>query len=147
MTDKTDAPMPDECRPPEGTPDGTVCVLTYGKTQKKIKWRTRYGDKRWVSLVSGITNSPGVMGAAGWRFHSIAEIDTLRASLAAATAREGRLREAALDALAHLVAAHSLLKSGGKKAAPSDRMFEQMLIDYQNSIDRIRAALKDPHHD
>ena len=52
-----------------------------------------------------------------------------------------KLREAALDALAGLVAAHSLLKRGGKKAAPSDKMFEQMLCDYGATITRVRAAL------
>jgi hypothetical protein len=63
-----------------------------------------------------------------------AERDALRAENA-------RLREAALDALAGLVAAHSLLKRGGKKAAPSDKMFEQMLCDYDATITRARAAL------
>jgi hypothetical protein len=56
-------------------------------------------------------------------------------------AENARLREAALDALASLVAAHSLLKRGGKKAAPSDKMFEQMLCDYDATITRARAAL------
>jgi hypothetical protein len=49
-------------------------------------------------------------------------------------------REALLDVTASLVAAVSLLRRGGKKAAPSDRMFEQMLLDYENSIERGRAA-------
>lgn len=59
----------------------------------------------------------------------------------AARAEAARLREAGLDALASLVAAHSLLKAGGKKAAPSDKMFAQMLRDYKASINRARAAL------
>jgi hypothetical protein len=63
-----------------------------------------------------------------------AERDALRAENA-------RLREAALDALAGLVAAHSLLERGGKKAAPSNKMFEQMLCDYGAAITRARAAL------
>ena len=53
------------------------------------------------------------------------------------------LREAALDALAALVAAVSLLEGGGKKAAASDKMFAQMLVDYRASIERTRAALGD----
>jgi hypothetical protein len=56
-------------------------------------------------------------------------------------AENARLREAALDALAGLVAAHSLLERGGKKAAPSNKMFEQMLCDYGAAITRARAAL------
>jgi len=56
-------------------------------------------------------------------------------------AENARLREAALDALAGLVAAHSLLERGGKKAAPSNKMFEQMLCDYGAAITRTRVAL------
>lgn len=59
----------------------------------------------------------------------------------AARAEVARMREAGLDALASLCAALDLLKRGGKKAAPSDRMFEQMLKDYAASIERARAAL------
>lgn len=47
------------------------------------------------------------------------------------------------DVLASLVAAVSLLKRGSKKAAPSDRMFDQMIADYERSIERGRAALKE----
>lgn len=54
-----------------------------------------------------------------------------------------RLREALVDCALSLVAAHSLLSCGGKKAAASDKMFEQMLKDYQASIERARAALGD----
>jgi hypothetical protein len=61
--------------------------------------------------------------------------------VAALAAERDALREAGLDALASLVAAHSLLKAGGKKAAPSDKMFEQMLRDYEASIQRARAVL------
>ena len=42
---------------------------------------------------------------------------------------------------AHLVAAHSLLQSGGEKAAASNTMFEIMLKDYEKSIEVGRAAL------
>jgi hypothetical protein len=41
----------------------------------------------------------------------------------------------------NLIAAVSLLKSGGKKAAASDKMFAQMLADYTNSFERGRAAI------
>lgn len=52
-----------------------------------------------------------------------------------------KLQEAAIDSLASLVAAHSLLKSGGKKAAASDKIFEIMLSDYARTIERTRATL------
>ena len=51
------------------------------------------------------------------------------------------LYEAAIGAGAALAAAISLLEGGGKKAAPSDRMFDQMLLDYNAALDRARAAL------
>lgn len=42
---------------------------------------------------------------------------------------------------AHLVATHSLLQRGGKKAVASNTMFELMLKDYEKSIGVARAAL------
>ena len=57
-------------------------------------------------------------------------------------AENERLREALIDTTASLVASVSLLERGGKKAAPSDKMFAQMLVDYKNSIDRARAAIE-----
>lgn len=47
-----------------------------------------------------------------------------------------------MDVLAHLVAAVSLLEAGGKKAAPSNKMYAQMLKDYKASIARGRSYLK-----
>lgn len=52
-----------------------------------------------------------------------------------------RLREALIDVAASLSAAHSLLKRGGKKAAPSNKMFEIMLDDYEKSLNRAVRAL------
>ena len=55
-----------------------------------------------------------------------------------------RLREEALHGAASLAAAISLLERGGKaakRAAPSDRMFDQMLDDYRRSLETLRAAL------
>lgn len=51
-------------------------------------------------------------------------------------------REIVLDLLAHLVAAVSLLERSPKTAAPSNRMFDQMIVDYQRAINRGRAYLK-----
>lgn len=47
-----------------------------------------------------------------------------------------------IDVLAHLVAAVSLLERGGKKAAGSDKMYLQMLKDYNASIERGRAFIR-----
>ena len=56
-----------------------------------------------------------------------------------------KLEAALIDVSASLAAAISLLERGGKaakKAAPSDLMFDQMLRDYNASLDRARAILK-----
>lgn len=56
-----------------------------------------------------------------------------------ATARDGLI-----DVAASLAAALSLLERGGKaakKAAPSDKMFDQMLKDYRASLARVRTDL------
>ena len=58
-------------------------------------------------------------------------------------ARVAKLEATAIDVAASLAAAISLLERGGKKAAPSDKMFEQMLVDYRNSLERARAALSE----
>lgn len=53
-------------------------------------------------------------------------------------------REALKSTLAALVAAISLLERGGKaakKAAPSDKMFNQMMRDYKNAVVNARKAL------
>lgn len=43
--------------------------------------------------------------------------------------------------MASLEAAISLLERGGKKAAPSNKMFDQMLADYKKDLDAARAML------
>ena len=63
-------------------------------------------------------------------------------ALEAQTEREKRLVEAAKRTRKSLVAAISLLESGGKKAAASDKIFAIMLSDYRKSADEIRAALE-----
>jgi hypothetical protein len=45
---------------------------------------------------------------------------------------DARTRDPMIAMAASLAAAISLLEKGGKKAAPSDKMFEQMLTDYRN---------------
>ena len=61
--------------------------------------------------------------------------------------RDGRapsdaaLVEALEDVTAHLAAAISLLSRSPKTGAASNKMFDQMLVDYDNSAARGRAAL------
>ena len=51
------------------------------------------------------------------------------------------LLEALKDVTVHLIAAHSLLQSGGKKAASSNTVFSMMLADYEKSFEVGRAAI------
>ena len=51
-------------------------------------------------------------------------------------------REKAIPVAASLAAAISLLERGGKVAAPSNKMFEQMLKDYRRSLDDFRALIE-----
>ena len=62
-------------------------------------------------------------------------------SISALTAKLAKALEAAVDAGASLAAAISLLERGGRKAAPSNKMFDQMLVDYRNSLERTRTTL------
>jgi hypothetical protein len=73
----------------------------------------------------------------GWDLNGCAE--NLRAALAQPDAEP--TRDVFMEVLASLVAVVSLLKRGGKKAAPSDKMFDQMILDYERAIERGRAAL------
>lgn len=50
--------------------------------------------------------------------------------------------EALRTTTAHLAAAISLLERGGKKAAPSDKIFRMMLADYKKALAAGREALK-----
>jgi septal ring factor EnvC (AmiA/AmiB activator) len=61
--------------------------------------------------------------------------------LEAARAATKKAVDAAVDAGASLAAAISLLERGGRKAAPSNKMFDQMLVDYRNSLERTCTAL------
>ena len=65
---------------------------------------------------------------------ALVENDELKAKLAKAV-------EAAIDTGASLAAAISLLERGGKKAAPSNKMFDQMMVDYRASLERTRNTL------
>ena len=79
---------------------------------------------------------------------SLAEVcnerNAARAEADAQAQEIAKLKHVAVDLAASLAAAISLLERGGKaakKAAPSDRMFDQMKADYHASLTRARAAL------
>lgn len=71
----------------------------------------------------------------------VTELDALLERIRTAEADKARLSEALRGTTASLVAAVSLLKRGSKKAAPSNKMFDQMILDYSKSIEEARAAL------
>lgn len=73
-------------------------------------------------------------GPAGVMHRSAAELRRLEAS-------EAALIEALKNVTAHLIAAHSLLQRGGKKAAASDKIFNIMLADYEKSFEVGRTAI------
>lgn len=63
---------PHECRPPEGTPDGTVCWLVHDHLPKSaVTWWSN--TEHWVCFPLHASRKPAWMAKRGWRFHSIAE--------------------------------------------------------------------------
>ena len=57
-----------------------------------------------------------------------------------ATVETDRLREALKTVTVSLIACHSLLGAGGKRAAGSDKMFEIMMSDYAKAIEVGRST-------
>lgn len=49
----------------------------------------------------------------------------------------------ALKLCGSLAAAISLLENGGKKAAASDKMFDQMIKDYKGHLEQARKEIND----
>ncbi len=91
-----------------------------------------------------MSEQPEALRLADWLDADACDLQTPR--LAAAELRRlhavnAELLEALKNTTVNLIAAVSLLKSGGKKAAASDKMFTQMLADYTNSFERGRAAI------
>jgi len=68
--------------------------------------------------------------------------DKFEAERDTALAKLAKAQEALKDTTAHLVAASSLLRRSPKKAAPSDKMFNTMVDDYEKSAERGRAVLE-----
>jgi hypothetical protein len=69
------------------------------------------------------------------------EVQNAAAELRRQHAENTELRMALKNTTVHLIAAHSLLSRGGKKAAASDTIFQIMLADYEKSFELGRATL------
>lgn len=57
------------------------------------------------------------------------------------------LEAALIMTAAHLRAAVSLLETGGKEAAWSDKVFETMIADYMRSVEQAVEVLRDGEDD
>jgi hypothetical protein len=62
--------MADECRPPDGTPDGTLCWLRTRYMWEPAVWWTN--PDGWELLGHEQLRPPQHLEMMGWRFHSIA---------------------------------------------------------------------------
>lgn len=91
---------------------------------------TAVGERNCSCLTSGT-----------FRCHDDKPGDYARAAIGAQAADMAGLVDALKHTTASLVAAVSLLEHGGRKAAPSDKMFEQMLVDYKAAIEHARQVL------
>ena len=99
-----------------------------------------------IEMHSVICRSCGAMIPRATEAEAIAAWNT-RLTAQSGEGRSGAGEDAPvlIDLCAHLAAAISLLEKAGKaakKAAPSDKMFDQMIRDYKRSLDRGRAASK-----
>lgn len=102
-------------------PEEYDCAVVHWAGFEQQFWQSAHGDRRAIEANA----------------RRIARVPQLEAMTLAGEA----MAEAATHAAASLVAAISLLERGGCKAAPSDKMFRQMLKDYKNAVDAYRAAL------
>jgi len=69
-------------------------------------------------------------------------VHTYKGAVAAQAQEIERLREVVMEVTVSLIACHSLLSRGGKRAAASNKIFEIMLSDYEKAIEVGRAALQ-----
>ena len=81
---------------------------------------------RWGYYVPGVTAALAALETAGVRLVPV------------------EVEKVAIDVMASLVAAISLLERGGERAAPSRKMFNVMLTDYKKSLARARAYFNSP---
>ena len=94
------------------------------------------GEGLWIASTMGVKGPDGEANAA-YIVHACNNYPKAQALADA-------LREAAIEVAAALAAAISLLERGGKaakRAAPSDRMFDEMVADYKARLERARSII------
>lgn len=96
-------------------------------------------DDTWRQVIRRLGGDPDIL--LPMADHDSLVADNPEQAARPATTTDERAVEALRTTTAHLVAAVSLLKRGGKKAAPSDKMFHMMIADYEKAIAQGRAAL------
>lgn len=112
------------CVGPDNKPFTETDVPDRAWLQRQLEDATRRADSMMHSVINARQEALDCR-------HTIArQRDALRVA-----------RDVHIDVLSSLVAAHSLLSHGGKTAAASDKMFDQMLADYAASIEHGRNAL------
>lgn len=97
--------------------------------------------KGWSGAMSDSNLVPPAELVAGWALEPLKSGETLHSHLMMRAAQWGaeQQRDTCMQVAASLAAAISLLERGGKKAAPSDKMFEMMLSDYKQALETFRA--------
>lgn len=124
------------------------------ETKKPTRAQLAMALKNAVSLGESIAREHGDDDTRRmWRRHLRNFAGTLRNSLempvtadllenaAEIIVRDCSMRDALLSVTASLTAAVSLLERSPKTGAPSNKMFDQMLVDYRSAIAVARAAL------
>lgn len=100
-----------------------------------------YGDKR-IAAFGSLADAHDL-----YPKHFLALLPTLAQEPAGQSEAASQLRETTVDVLASLVAALSILRRAQEQkrkpslAVASDKMFEQMLKDYDASVERARTSL------
>jgi hypothetical protein len=132
------SPRLQESPAPVGVKSGIVEKLRARLVSASINERRYERPMTWEEadeLLSALQPSPAKPRAAEARA-TAAEADA-----AAARTRVRELEERLRDILLSLNAATSLLSRSPKTAAPSDKMFDKMLADYEASAERAHRAL------
>ena len=96
-----------------------------------------------MPLIDAYATARGEVGNEHFSHECLALREQIRTKLLGEQA--SAVNQGLLDALkkvtVHLIAAHSLLQNGGKKAAASDKIFKIMLSDYEKAFEVGREAI------
>ena len=104
------------------------------------RWRVQWNEhRRWFAEFPSARAALDNMKAEV-EGKPVEGIYAIRDSLRVNYAKQCTNREVFKNLLASLAAAVSLLKAGGRKAAPCDTMFKIMLNDYEKAIEQGRAG-------